>query len=461
VKRKIACVGLVCPRVSEVSWINFDSNESIQFADIVLFCPTTRDFYFDDKANLVLSEESSADYVRIIRHWKQELSEFLEKGKNVFATFSQAESFNYYGSEVDFCISKSERLVEGNILDCLPIKLPKSEVKAGNQIVLSRRENSFADYWQLMEKHSYFTSTLLARSVSREVFTVKGSDRVVGAVFEHGDGKLILLPPFDFKTTGNHLPHNDQMSSFFQALMSEIAKLDKSLNSLPTASHPEWTNENYYVTAEECALLSEIASTEAQIVILRERLASQEASLHETKLLKRLLYAQGKPLEAAVIDALSLMGFVAVPYKDSSSEFDVVFRSDEGDFLGEVEGKDRSAINIDKLSQLSRNVDEELFKRSDLKPAKQGVLFGNGFRLQKPHDREEQFTNKCLEVAKAKGFILVHTADLFPVAAYLRGTNDLDFARTCRTILMSAKGRIADFPDPPVTKQERTQLHHC
>lgn len=80
------------------------------------------------------------------------------------------------------------------------------------------------------------------------------------------------------------------------------------------------------------------------------------------------------------------MGFRAEPFKDSNSEFDVVFESDEGRLIGEAEGKDSKAINVDKLRQLAMNIHEDLQREEVTKSAK-GVLFGNGFRLSPLNER--------------------------------------------------------------------------
>lgn len=52
------------------------------------------------------------------------------------------------------------------------------------------------------------------------------------------------------------------------------------------------------------------------------------------------------------------MGFTAEPYADAESEFDAVFTSSEGRFLGEVEGRDSRAINIEALMTELRTVDK-------------------------------------------------------------------------------------------------------
>ena len=139
------------------------------------------------------------------------------------------------------------------------------------------------------------------------------------------------------------------------------------------------------------------------------------------------------------------MGFTAESYKDSESEFDAVFSSPEGRFLGEAEGKDKSAINIDKLSQLERNLQED-FQRDDVNAYANGVLFGNAYRLQLPSERQDFFTEKCVTGALRAGISLVRTIDLFEIARYLKQSKDEEFAQKCREAIFEYKGKIVVFP---------------
>src|SRR5439155_24203874 len=107
------------------------------------------------------------------------------------------------------------------------------------------------------------------------------------------------------------------------------------------------------------------------------------------------------------------------PFVGGDSEFDVVFHAPEGRCLGEVEGKDAKAINIDKLSQLERNLQED-FARDEVTEFAKGVLFGNAERLKPPAQRGEAFTEKCISAAKRACIALVRTSDLFDPVRYLR-----------------------------------------
>ena len=88
--------------------------------------------------------------------------------------------------------------------------------------------------------------------------------------------------------------------------------------------------------------------------------------------------------------------------------------------LGEAEGKNDKAVNIDKLDQLDRNVQEDFTKRDDSTVYAKGVLFANVFRLLPPAERDDYFTAKCLAGAKRLAVALVRTPDLFTVAKVLK-----------------------------------------
>ena len=166
--------------------------------------------------------------------------------------------------------------------------------------------------------------------------------------------------------------------------------------------------------------------------------------------LRRLLYEQGKPLEAAILETMKLLQFDAQTFADGDSEFDVVFTSPEGRCLGEAEGKDSRAINIEKFSQLERNLQED-FARDEVTEYAKGVLFGNAFRLVPLPERGDFFTEKCLSAAERVGAALVRTPDLFGPARYLKECPfDSAFATACRKAIIETKGRIVVFPPPPV-----------
>lgn len=163
--------------------------------------------------------------------------------------------------------------------------------------------------------------------------------------------------------------------------------------------------------------------------------------------LRALLYEKGKPLEEALLEALRLLQFKAAQYKQAESEFDVVFECQEGRLLGEAEGKDTKAINVDKLRQLAMNINEDLLRDDVIEPAK-GVLFGNGYRLTSPNGREIQFTEKCISASIPSSTALLATSELFAAVQYLSMQADDEYAKRCREALLTGVGLVT-LPSPP------------
>ena len=231
-----------------------------------------------------------------------------------------------------------------------------------------------------------------------------------------------------------------------------LLQIDKALHtSTERTPPPQWIGEKEYTLKEEFVVAEEIAAIEHQIEELKRARVVAESKVEAAASLKGLLYETGRALESAILEALRLLGFKAENYKDDASEFDVLFIDPNGEMLlGEAEGKLDKAINIDKLDQLNRNVQEEFAKREDARYSK-GVLFGNAFRLTPVSERGEFFTQKCVAGAARLGFALVRTPDLFPVARYLKENTDKQYAEACRSAILQTAGKIVSFPPVPMS----------
>jgi hypothetical protein len=160
-----------------------------------------------------------------------------------------------------------------------------------------------------------------------------------------------------------------------------------------------------------------------------------------------LLYEKGPLLEVAVREALKILGFHTETFKSGEHEFDAVFESEEGRFIGEIEGRDQKGIAIEKLSQLERNIQED-YAREEVQAYAKGVLFGNAERILPRSKRHSFFTEKVLSGARRSKISLICTPDLFDVVKYLKNTDDPDFARECREAIAACDGGIVTFPKP-------------
>ena len=212
---------------------------------------------------------------------------------------------------------------------------------------------------------------------------------------------------------------------------------------------PAWASGDKFKTIQEVALFQELNETRGAGGRTRTKTDELEVSLEGAGALKRLLFETGQPLEIAVLQAMRLMGFEGNNYRDPDSEFDAVLECPEGRCIGEVEGRDNKAINIDKMRQLEVNIQED-FSRDEVETPAKAILFGNAHRLLRPSDRPPyHFTDKCLTAALRNGTALIRTSDLFEVAKALTDNPDREFAASCRKAIFSTHGKVVAFPPAP------------
>jgi hypothetical protein len=349
--------------------------------------------------------------------------------------------------------------------------------KRGTGINLVNNAPEFAAYWKEFKDTSYFDMYFSDSTDLRPVFKTKSGGMIVGGIAtSKNGGHIVLLPVVRFPEAGSDdieaargISEEDggdeeeeesegewaaEGFAFGRRLILALVQLDEQLRSAEQISPPPtWVSSPTFVLESEERLQAEVASVTTEIERLQNEREQLARLVDEAAWPKVLLYGTGHQLEGAVLQALRLIGFQAASVRYGESEFDAVFESWEGRFLGEAEGKDDKAVNIDKLSQLERNISED-FQRDDVETPAKGVLFGNGYRLTEPRARSAEFTAKCVSGAARARVALVRTSDLFPVASYLLTKTDTDFARACRNAILGAEGTVAQFPNVPRPETE-------
>jgi len=179
---------------------------------------------------------------------------------------------------------------------------------------------------------------------------------VTGAVFRHNKGRFVLPPK---------LNHNKllEKKETLENLFNSLIRLHRNLCRKNEEEFvPRWTELPDYISTSENRLLLKRQIIQEEFKKLGIAKLKLEEELTQEQIYKKLLYASGNDLNEAVLKSLHVLGFNANPFRDAESEFDAVFDSEEGNFLGEVEGKDTTPINVDKIRQLVTNLNEEYFK---------------------------------------------------------------------------------------------------
>jgi hypothetical protein len=459
----VLSVGIDFPG-DDVEGVNILSDRSLLDADIIIFRPGIPSFYREETylGKRCLDDDDSFRVREAFAHWRRELAAAVDAGKVVVLVLSAPETVYVGTGRIEYSgtgrNARGTRMVEKlNSYDSVPSKW-KLHPASGTEMVLVPDARFLAPLWKDLEEFFEYRLYIEADAVSPLIRTRSGN-RVVGAMVRRGSGALIGIPSFDFddpsfaktrKENGQDveywskkgLQHGKRMVS---ALISMVDALQKESSATPP---PEWIRDNKYRLKAETSLETQISAISSQLLKLEEEQRALKEELGSAGTLRRLLYEQGKPLEELVIESLKIMGFAAANLKEGDSEFDAVFESPEGRFIGEVEGKDTKAINIDKFSQLERNLNED-FAREGVTQFAKGVLFGNAYRLQPVSERAEPFTEKCKTAAVRLGVALVHTPDLFDPCRYIIESGDSEYARSCRRAIFEAAGTVVVFPPSP------------
>lgn len=463
-EKKIISIGYEIPGHSDLM-VDYSSNKSILDGDLIVFAPDfsgyslhpSNESYngkprYGDDDSFRLREDTI--------HWKSELATALQAGKTIFVFFVQfRESYVYSGRREYSGSGRNARTT--SIVDdfdnyrFLPIDLGRVVPKGGDEILFTGLA-ALSVFWKEFRDYLKYESYIDKR-LPEALFLTKTGDKTVGGLFRVGRGNLVLLPvlEYDYETFVKKSKKGDEVWTkeavqFGKRLIKAFVDIDRALRADGERTPPPaWVADTEFVLAPEEKLKVEIEEASKQIEHLMARRNALHTKLDDAVGLKDLLFEKGERLENAIITALGILGYNAENYDDGELELDQVVVSPEGErFIGEAEGKDTSAVNIDKLRQLVSNLQEDAQREEVSEPAR-GILFGNGYRLTKPADRAEQFTEKCMKVAKMGNHILVPTSDLYRVAKYVQETGDEKLAKACRDAISTSHGAIVAFPTIP------------
>ena len=472
-KKSVVSIGIEIPG-SEAKRISLQSKVSLLDYDVIIIDPAIYEFYgysYDDyQGKPCLDDTNSFRLKEHLEHWRREILEAIRAGKNVFIFLNQEQKVFIATGEKTFSGTGRNRQTTRHVDQISNYKIVPSAITVtnsnGSSMVLVGKNNILAPYWSAVGKISKFKVLLDGEGVKPIVQTTTGQ-KTVGAKlrYKNAEGNLFLLPYIDFEDEkytyenkeDEKLYWTDEAIALGKKIVGSICAVDKAIKSLGEISAtPDWVIQDKYVLPKEKTIRTKLVGIELKIEDLQKQKEQCEQEISEESILKRLLYENGKPLEAAVHVALALLGFTVSQFEESDSEFDVVFESKEGRLIGEVEGKDNKPINIEKLRQLEMNIHED-FSKDDIEEMAKGALIGNAYRLSEPEERGDFFTAKCLTATTRSGTALIRTTDLFCVAKYLSGKSNKQFAKKCRQAIISATGYVV-FPDIPEAMKESESI---
>jgi hypothetical protein len=450
----------------EVEYLSFNKRASLLDWDVILFYPDIKNLierdYGDTEYNgkLSLKNTKSFELKEACAHWRREILQAVRAGKLVVSFLNKFEqvyvatgSTSTSGSGRNQKVTRHVELISN--YSSLPVELNWIETQGSSMILHTSAKDLLSAYWRNFGAQSRY-NVVWDNNSPGTIITTRHGQKPVGLLNRDGSGgALVLLPELDLERAEyyEHDEDGDEIWSkageqFSRLLVTEIVSLAKAIaNESEKTPEPAWALSEQFLLAREVSLKKDLLLAEENVETAQRHRQEIIAKISETTEIKGLLYEKGHALELAIVGALKILGFKAEQYHNGNSEFDVVFECKEGRLLGEAEGKDTKAINIDKLRQLSMNIHEDLQREEVTTPAK-GVLFGNGYRLADPRGRQPQFTEKCISAAKSTSIALVSTDQLYAAAKYLSDKNDSEYAKACRISLVSGVG-LTSLPATP------------
>lgn len=466
-QKKILTIGLSLAD-DDVEFCEFNSDISLLDWDIVLFKPDIHEYIYRSESTFegkpCLSDDQSFKLKAQSEHWRREIRAAVEHGKLVLVFLSELTPISIATGQKQYSGTgrnqKVTRIVtKYDNYQSIPSDL-KPITSKGKEIKLAEKNSEIiASYWH--EFSNYSSYKVIIEDEPSPILLTKHGDKAVGNIHrsKNSSGALLCLPDIEFyadsffsdgddeKNEGDWTSEGEQFAS---RMIKAVVSIEKSLRtSSEFTPEPNWASNQKYKLNQEILASESLLNLERSLELIQ---AQKEAAIDKIKhlgSLRNLLFEKGKPLELAILDALKTIGFNASQFDNGESEFDVVFESKEGRLIGEAEGKDNKAINIDKLRQLALNIHED-FERDEVNEPAKSVLFGNPYRLQSIEERPEPFTAKCIAAAATSSTALVFTPDLFLVAKYLKDKRDAKYAAKCRKAILTTIGKV-NFPEAPKT----------
>jgi hypothetical protein len=468
--------------------ISFTSAESLLDGDIILVGPDLSGYHSYEGKTFrgleCLDDDCSFRLKRDIAHWRSEIAAALGAGKTVIVWLLNVPKVSVATGEKQHSGTGRNRTTTRIVEEFDPYTVIPGNIgsivrKGGVRIRRSQDLGMLATYWHEFGTPTKFEAYIDHFKGNALLETQTGNMAVAGVVkFGQLSGSLVLLPPPNL---------NEQIDGRIEMLVAKAAKSNKAVDkaakarqtiaaqkkaehsvvdqfitaivSLDKAAQtdrqvtppPTWTEDAKWRLSAEETLANALTANAESIAALQSKREMLKNDLGKVQQLRALLFEKGPALESAILLALRTLGFEAENFTEGDSEFDAVMVTPSGArLIGEAEGKDEKAINVDKLDQLDRNIKEDFARQPDESARfAHGVLFGNAYRLSPPTERGEFFTPKCMIAAGRSGIILVRTPDLFIAAKYLQEHDDEAFRLNCRGAITDGIGKVAEFPNLP------------
>ena len=253
------------------------------------------------------------------------------------------------------------------------------------------------------------------RSAGRVIATA-GAGVPVAMEFAVLGGRVLFLPPFGDEPG----PVRSQVST---AIVDLCARLS---SAAAVGDDPYWARSVALPGLEQAE--AELETATAAAAAAQAHVTTVRAQHDEIEHHRRLLWADGRQFEAAVMDALRVLGFGV-----TGGLGDPLSVTSEGmETLVEMESSREQVVEWPYI-RLQRRLEDLLLKKNE-KP--DGLVIVNGHRLTSPDSRAEQFSTPLRIACENYRYALMTTDTLLAlVQRAMGGAEESDLAGIRRRIL--------------------------
>lgn len=341
----------------------------------------------------LLTQEASDKIVEDYNKIRIQLEEVLAQGKNVFVMIGQIE--DCYIMQGSVRKQDYERI---QAFSFLPVEVQTENVR-GTRIETCCSE-PFSTFFKKTREFIRHEGRILGE-VKNPLLKIKGTKRAISAVYEYGNGKIVLLPAINYD-----LSDNEEWDSILETYLDALLELDKNLlNCTDTVEAPEWINQiKIFDEANQEEKLREI---EKKVLTLKQEASKIKDRLKAIERYKYIVSTTGINLEDITMEILDNLGFVletTIP-----GRADIIGKYNDNPVVFEVKGVTKSAA--EKHAAQLEKWSAEYFADTGIKP--KSVLVVNAFCNKPLAERtEDAFPNQMLSYSESREHCLIDTTQL-------------------------------------------------
>lgn len=296
----------------------------------------------------------------------------------------------------------------------------------GRSVVPTDYDHPFAAYIEQFRSklvyRAYFTDDIPQFGSFARVFARSIGGAAVGVEVRAGGGSIVFLPPLDEIASGHErIPVAATILDCTRRLLRQAAE----------EMEPDWVDTHDLPGLDE--LVEEVLEAERQLAEAKERAETAELRYSAVAKYRALLWQEGRlGLETAVVEAARVLGFQV----SGGGEQPVTLEADGAVVFLETEGS-RGVVEMDPHYRLRRRREEALAKEGR---SVNGLLVVNGYRMEPPEQRPQQYVDALAVAAQAMRYCVVTAYDLFRMVRQALVDSSPDNLERLRRSILSTEG---------------------